>query len=405
MDTQTIGIKFQALLPVLNERAIRLWSATEAEALGRGGISLISKATGLSRNTIKAGIKEKEEMAKLGADASPRVGRIRVQGAGRKRLDEKNPGLLEALDKLVAPATRGDPESPLLWISKSTEHLAEELTKQGHKVSDTTVGRLLAARGFSLQANRKTKEGSIYEGRDAQFEHINHEVKAFQADDQPAISVDTKKKELVGEYKNGGREWHKKGESDHVLDHDFPDPSVNKAIPYGIFDIAANKGWVNVGNDHDTPAFAVQSIRTWWLKMGADMYPKATKLLVISDCGGSNGYRVRAWKTELQRLANETGLAISVCHFPPGTSKWNHIEHRMFCHISMNWRGRPLVSLEVVVKLIGSTKNKKGLEIKACLDPGKYEIGKKVSDEELAKVRILKNHFQGAWNYSILPQD
>ena len=319
-------------------------------------------------------------------------------------MGESDPSLARDLDSLVDPVTRGNPMSPLRWTSKSTGHLAEALRQRGHQVSWKTVGRMLKAQGYSLQANRKTKEREIHPDRDRRFAYINEQAKAFQKASQPVISVDTKKKELIGDYKNGGREWRPKGKPEHVSDHDFPDPDVPKAVPYGIYDIAANQGWVSVGNDHDTPEFAVHAIRTWWERMGHAIYPKATRLLVTADCGGSNGYRARAWKLNLQELADETGLTISVSHFPPGTSKWNKIEHRMFCHISQNWRGRPLVSLESVVSLIGAVTTRKGLKIQARLDLGKYDLGKKVSDEELAEVRIKKSDFQGAWNYSILPR-
>jgi hypothetical protein len=354
--------------------------------------------------TIHAGIEEVRGMALDGTSAPHKEGRIRAEGAGRKRLSSSDPTLVRDLDFLVDPATRGDPMNPLRWTSKSTAHLAEALQQRGHKVSWKTVARMLTAQGYSLQANRKTKESEIHPDRDQQFAHINERAKAFQGEGQPVISVDTKKKELIGDYKNGGQEWQPKGEPIHVSDHDFPDPEVPKAVPYGIYDVAANQGWVTVGTDHDTPEFAVNAIRTWWAQMGRPMYPAATRLLVTADCGGSNGYRARAWKLNLQNLADETGLTISVCHFPPGTSKWNKIEHRMFCHITQNWRGRPLVSLETVVNLIGAVTTRKGLKIRAALDQAKYDLGKKVTDEELAQIRLEKSDFQGAWNYSILPK-
>jgi len=404
MDKIAIQSKADVLFPIFDERARRLWAATEAEAAGWGGISLVAEATGLSPTTIRAGIAEIRAMTQGGPAKDMKPGRLRASGGGRKALAETDPTLAQDLESLVDPATRGNPMSPLRWTSKSTGHLAQALRQRGHRVSWKTVARMLAARGYSLQANRKTKEGEIHPDRDLQFAYINEQTKAFQKASQPVISVDTKKKELIGEYKNGGREWQPKGEPEHVSDHDFPDPDVPKAIPYGIYDVVANAGWVSVGNDHDTPEFAVQSIRNWWHQMGQPMYPRATRLLVTADCGGSNGYRARAWKAELQKLADETGLAISVCHFPPGTSKWNRIEHRMFCHISQNWRGRPLVSLETVVSLIGAVTTRQGLKIRAKLDPGKYDLGKKVTDEELAQLRIEKSDFQGAWNYSILPR-
>ena len=402
MDEKTIRTKFLKVLPALNEVGRRLWAAAEAEAMGWGGISLVARATGMSRPTILAGLRT--PMAQDdGVTRGTASGRLRAPGGGRKPLPEKDTTLLHDLEELVAPATRGDPMSPLRWTSKSTAKLAGELRRREHAVSASTVGRLLGQLGYSLQANRKTKEGSRHPDRDAQFAHINEQAKDFLEDRQPVISVDTKKKELIGEYRNGGQEWQPKGRPEHVSDHDFPDPAVPKAIPYGVFDVAANVGWVSVGTAHDTPEFAVHAIRTWWQQMGHPMYPKAERLLVTADCGGSNGYRVRAWKTELQRLANETGLAISVCHFPPGTSKWNHIEHRMFCHITQNWRGRPLVNLEAVISLIGSATTKKGLKVRAALDAREYETGRKVSEEELAQVNLVRSPFQGAWNYTIMP--
>ena len=404
MDKIAIQAKWDLISPLLDERARRLWAIAEAKALGWGGVTLISEVTGLSRQTIHSALKAAH--GKDGDEYSKpfKAGRVRSEGGGRKSLADGDPTLLRDLNFLVDPATRGDPMSPLLWTSKSTEHLAEALRGLGHKVAQKTVGRMLTMQGYSLQANRKSKEKEIHPDRDGQFAYINQQAIAFQNDGQPVISVDTKKKELIGDFKNGGQEWQPKGKPEHVLDHDFPEPDVAKAVPYGIYDIAANQGWVTVGNDHDTPEFAVNAIRTWWQQMGHPMYPEATRLLVTADCGGSNGYRARAWKLNLQTLANETGLAISVCHFPPGTSKWNKIEHRMFCHITQNWRGRPLVSLEAIVSLIGAVTTRKGLRIQASLDPGKYALGKKVTDQELAEVRIEKSEFQGAWNYSILPK-
>jgi transposase len=403
MDKTAIQTKWNVISPMLDERGRRLWAATEAKALGHGGITLVSDVTGLSRMTIHTGIEEVRAMKEDGA-TGPIDGRIRAEGAGRKRLADSDPTLLNDLNLLVDPATRGDPMNPLRWTSKSTVHLAEALQKRGHEVSPRTVSRMLTAQGFSLQANRKSKESEIHPDRDQQFAHINEQALEFQSDGQPVISVDTKKKELIGEYKNGGQEWQPKGKPEHVSDHDFPDPNVPKAVPYGIYDVAANQGWVTVGTDHDTPEFAVHAIRTWWDQMGHPMYPAATRLLVTADCGGSNGYRARAWKLNLQKLADETGLTISVCHFPPGTSKWNKIEHRMFCHITQNWRGRPLVSHEAVVSLIGAVTTSKGLKIRAKLDTAKYDLGKKVSDKELAQVRLTKSDFQGSWNYSIQPK-
>jgi len=404
MDKNVIQAKWEVLSRIFDERVRRLWAATEAEAIGRGGISMVAEATGLSRTTIHAGIKELHLGKQKGAPKSLDAGRLRAAGGGRKSLEANDSTLAQDLEFLVDPVTRGNPMSPLRWTSKSTGHLAEALRQRGHEVSWKTVARMLASRGYSLQANRKTKEDEIHQDRDRQFAHINEQAKFFQKDGQPVISVDTKKKELIGEYKNGGQEWQPKGKPEHVCDHDFPDPDVPKAVPYGIYDIAANQGWVTVGTDHDTPGFAVNAIRTWWQQMGRPMYPSATRLMVTADCGGSNSYRARAWKLHLQNLADETGLAISVCHFPPGTSKWNQIEHRMFCHITQNWRGRPLVSLEAVVNLIGAVSTRKGLKIRASLDPAKYDLGEKVTNKELARLRIEKSEFQGAWNYSILPR-
>jgi hypothetical protein len=403
MEKTAIQAKWDMLSPLLDERGRRLWAVAEAEALGWGGVTLVSEVTGLSRQTIHTALKAARSKAEDESAIPFKPGRVRSEGGGRKRLVEGDPTLVRDLEFLVDPATRGNPMSPLRWTSKSTEHLAEGLRGLGHQVSHKTVGRMLTAQGYSLQANRKSKESEIHPDRDGQFAHINKQAIAFQTDGQPVISVDTKKKELIGEYKNGGKEWQPKGKPEHVSDHDFPDPAVAKAVPYGIYDVAANQGWVTVGNDHDTPEFAVNAIRTWWHQMGHPMYPEATRLLVTADCGGSNGYRARAWKLHLQKLANETGLAISVCHFPPGTSKWNKIEHRMFCHITQNWRGRPLVSLEAIVCLIGAVTTRKGLKIQAGLDPGKYELGQKITDKDLAGIRIEKSEFQGAWNYSILP--
>jgi hypothetical protein len=403
MDKTALQTKWNVLSPMLDERARRLWAAAESESLGWGGVTLIAAVTGLSRQTIHSGLDELHAVAKGDSSKSATEGRMRTEGGGRKSLAESDPTLAHDLNLLVDPATRGDPMSPLRWTSKSTEHLAEALRQRGHKVSHKTVARMLTVQGYSLQANRKSKESEILPERDKQFAYISAEATAFQGDGQPVISVDTKKKELIGEYKNGGQEWELVGKPVHVLDHDFPKKGEGKAVPYGIYDIAANVGWVNVGNDHDTPEFAVHAIRTWWQQMGQPMYPEATRLLVTADCGGSNGYRARAWKMNLQKLADETNLTISVCHFPPGTSKWNKIEHRMFCHITQNWRGRPLVSLEAIVSLIGAVTTRKGLKIRAKLDPAKYELGIKVTDKELAKLRIVESHFQGAWNYSILP--
>jgi hypothetical protein len=357
----------------------------------------------MMRKRVAAGLRELEQMAldPLAADR-PRS-RIRRPGGGRKRLSESDPTLLGDLDALVAPVTRGDPQSPLRWTCKSTYQLAAELNRQGHQVSPRKVAYLLREQQYSLQGNRKTIEGASHPDRDDQFQNIDKCIQQFQERGQPVVSVDTKKKELVGCFKNGGREWQPAGCPEPVNMHDFPDKELGKAIPYGVYDVTANQGWVSVGTDHDTAQFAVQSLRNWWQQLGRAAYPDATALLVMADGGGSNGARVRLWKVALQALADETGLQITVCHFPPGTSKWNKIEHRMFCHISGNWRGRPLVSHEVIVNLIGSTRTATGLKIRAEVDRGSYPTGIKVTDEQLAAVRLHPADFHGDWNYTILP--
>jgi hypothetical protein len=403
--SQQLQEKYAALGPLLNERQARLWAATEARALGRGGVTLVARATGISRKRIQAGVQELEgSVARTPATAPPSAERVRRPGGGRRTLAASDPGLIAALEALVAPATRGDPMSPLRWTSKSTPQLAAELTAQGHPVSARTVARLLKELEYSLQGLRKTREGKDHPDRDAQFEHLNARITAFQARGQPVISVDAKKKELVGDFKNGGREWQPQGQPEPVRVHDFMDPELGKAIPYGIYDVTANRGWVSVGVDHDTAAFAVQAIRTWWEQMGREQYPRATELLITADGGGSNGRQCHLWKTELQGLAEETGMSIAVSHFPPGTSKWNKIEHRMFCHITQNWRGRPLVSHEVIVNLIGSTKTRTGLEVRAAMDRASYPTGVKVAPEELAAVRLVREAFHGEWNYTIEPR-
>jgi hypothetical protein len=392
---------FTSLRPVMDERMRRQWAAAEALAYGWGGIRAVSRSTGMSPNTIHKGLLE------LAArDSNPSLAitvRLRKEGGGRKCQMEVDAGLLAALAYLIDPATRGDPQSPLRWTCKSTTRLALELSAAGHPVSASTVGRLLKADGYSLQSNRKTKEGTDHPDRDAQFEHINRTVKAFQARAQPVISVDTKKKELIGEFRNPGCEWQRQGEPVEVLVHDFIDKVLGKAIPYGIYDVSANQGWVSVGIDHDTARFATQAIGRWWGKMGVTGYPQATELLITADGGGSNGSRNRLWKTTLQDLATQLGMPISVCHFPPGTSKWNKIEHRMFCHITQNWRGRPLVTHEVVINLIAATSTQHGLTIQAELDSGVYPTGTKVTDDELAAVNLAPDDFHGEWNYRILP--
>ena len=379
----------------------RQWAASEAAAYGWGGIQAVSQATGMSPTTIRRGLTELRARR-----ASPSVvvsGRIRQPGGGRKRQTDADPGLMNTLEALVDPATRGDPKSPLRWTCKSTRTLARELTAQGHPVSCTTVGRLLRQAGYSLQGNRKTKEGDSHPDRNAQFEHISAMVKRFQKRRQPVISVDTKKKELVGDFKNAGREWMPKGQPDEVRVHDFMDKTLGKAIPYGVYDITNNQGWVSVGIDHDTAQFAAQAVYRWWKKMGCKRYPDATDLLITADGGGSNGSRCRLWKVALQDLANRLKLPIQVCHFPPGTSKWNKIEHRMFCHITQNWRGRPLVSHEVIVQLIANTATTQGLMVRAELDTKSYPVGNKVTDQELARVKLRPHEFHGDWNYTITP--
>lgn len=400
---ERIQQKYAALDPIMDERLRRQWAATEAKALGWGGVSLVACATGLARNTIAHGVRELAERAKTPNAPMPTL--LRKSGAGRKRLTDTDPTLLAALDALVDPVTRGHPESPLRWTCKSTRTLAEELQRQKHAVSDRTVAALLQQEGYSLQANRKTQEGKQHPDRNAQFEYIHKQVLAFHKRRQPVISVDTKKKELVGEFKNAGQEWQPKGEPEKVKVHDFPDPELGKAIPYGVYDLASNEGWVNVGITHDTARFAVASIRRWWQEMGSRRFPRAQELMITADGGGSNSFRNRLWKVALQELADEIELTLRVRHFPPGTSKWNKIEHRMFCFITKNWRGRPLLSYETIVNLISSTTTRKGLIVKAALDENDYEVGIKVSDEELAKVRLAPETFHGEWNYIIHPSN
>lgn len=401
----TIRNKYQALSPVMDEHVRRRWAACEALAIGWGGITAVAEATGLARPTIRAGLAEVQGGApRAEEDEPPAAHRVRRSGGGRRRVTERDRTLLKDLQSLLEASTRGDPQSPLLWTSKSTRHLADALVHQGHHVSHDTVARLLDELHYSLQANRKTKEGSAHPDRDAQFEHINKQVRAFQKRGQPVVSVDTKKKELIGDFKNAGHEWHPQGQPIKVRSKDFVDKHLGKGIPYGVYDITANNGWVSVGIDHDTAQFAAESLHRWWQQMGSRVYPTAKALLVTADAGGSNGYRLRLWKVALQALADAIGIRISVCHFPPGTSKWNKIEHRMFCHITENWRGKPLVSRAVIVNLIGNTKTRTGLTIKAELDESRYPTGIKVSDEELAAVRIKREKFHGDWNYTILPR-
>ncbi len=392
-----LAAKFKAIFPHLDERQRRLLMGAEARALGHGGIRLVARAAGVREATVSLGVDELE------AGADP-LGRTRRPGGGRKRAAELDPGLVPALLALVEPDERGDPMSPLRWTAKSTRDLAAELTAQGHKAGADTVGDLLRGEGFSLQGNAKTIEGKQHPDRDAQFRYISEQAQAHQDARDPVISVDTKKKELVGAYKNGGREWRPKGEPARVATHDFPDEDLGKAIPYGVYDLAANAGWVNVGTDHDTAAFAVESIRRWWNAAGRAAYPHARRLLVTADAGGSNGYRTRAWKAELAAFALETGLAVTVCHFPPGTSKWNKIEHRLFSHITMNWRGRPLTSHEVIVNTIAATRTRTGLAVRAELDPGHYPDGVKVSDEQMDRLPLDKHDWHGDWNYTLRPE-
>lgn len=398
---QRMKTKFRTLGPLFDERLRRQWAAAEASGYGWGGIQAVSQATGLSPNTIRKG--QRELVARQKKPHAPLPTRLRRVGGGRKRKTISDPELLEALEAMVDPATRGDPESPLRWTCKSTYTLASELTKQGHPVSPRTVGRLLRAAGYSLQGNRKTKEGGAHPDRNAQFEHINAMVKQFQRRGQPAISVDTKKKELIGDFKNGGREWQPQGEPEEVRVHDFLDKKLGKAIPYGVYDLTNNQGWVSVGIDHDTAQFATAAIGRWWKKMGRSRHPQAAELLIMADGGGSNGSRCRLWKVALQDLADQLHMPIRVCHFPPGTSKWNKIEHRMFCHITQNWRGRPLISHEVIVNLIANTATQQGLKIRAELDQRRYPTGTKVSNAELQRVKLKPHKFHGDWNYTITP--
>ncbi len=395
--------KFEALGPVLDERSRRQWAAAEAMALGWGGVSAVAAATGLSRTTVNLGVRELR--ARAGSAAGPVGPRVRSAGGGRKPLAAADPAIVAALDELVGPSTRGDPTSPLRWTLKSTARLAAELTRRGHRVSARTVAALLKAQDYSLQGNRKTREGATHADRDAQFAHINARVAAAGARGQPAVSVDAKKKELVGDFRNGGREWQPKGRPEEVRVYDLIDqaPGKGRVTPYGVYDLAADEGWVSVGTDHDTARFAAQTILTWWERMGRTRCPDATELLVTADGGGSNSSRCRLWKVALQELADATGLTIHVSHFPPGTSKWNKIEHRMFCHVTQNWRGRHLVSHDVIVDLIGATTTKGGLKVNAALDTATYESGIKVTDAELEAVRIKREDFHGEWNYSIEP--
>jgi DNA-binding phage protein len=397
MDTNLIRERFEALAQFLDERLRRIVAAAEARVIGYGGISIVSRETGVSRRAIVMGLEE------LKHPEGATTKRIRREGGGRKRTIAKDITLKRDLENLIEPVSRGDPESPLRWTCKSTRRLADELRRQGHKISHNLVAVLLREMGYSLQANRKTLEGTSHPDRDAQFEYINNKAKEHQAIEQPVISVDTKKRELIGDFKNGGRELRPKGNPEKVRVHDFEIPELGKGSPYGVYDVTWNSGWVNVGIDHDTAAFAVESIRRWWQFMGEIRYPKAKQLLITADSGGSNGYRTRLWKLELQKLANETGLAISVCHLPPGTSKWNKIEHRLFSFISQNWRGKPLVSHEAIVNLIAATTTREGLRVDCQLDTNSYPTGIKVSDKQMASINIQRDSFHGDWNYTISP--
>jgi hypothetical protein len=398
---QWIREKYVSLSGLLNERSRRVWAATEARSLGRGGIAAVVAATGMSSATVHKGLRDLDAAEAEGAVLAAE--RIRHAGGGRKRAREKQPGLIDALTLLVEPTTRGDPESALRWTCKSTYNLADELKRQGFEVGPRTVARELKEQDFCLQANRKTLEGASHPDRDAQFHYINDQVLRFQHRGQPVVSVDTKKKELVGPYKNAGCEWLPQGQPVEVLVHDFPDPKMKKAIPYGVYDVTHNEGWVSVGIDHDTARFAAATIKRWWRKMGSRWHPKAKKLLITADCGGSNSSRTRLWKVALQELSDTLGLRLEVCHFPPGTSKWNKIEHRMFCHITQNWRGRPLVSYAAIVQLIGSTKTDRGLRIRAEVDGNEYPTKEVITDEQLARIRLRPAEFHGEWNYAVLP--
>ena len=398
MNVPLCRTKYKALAPALTERARRIWAATEARAAGRGGIAGVARATGIAYSTIRRGLQE----LTLPVPLAPQ--RIRRPGGGRKKTLAKDPTLLTDLEGLVEPTASGDPQSPLRWTSKSVRHLAAALQGMGHAVSRQLVAELLTAARYSLQANRKTREGANHPDRDAQFRYINQHVRRFQRATQPVISVDTKKKELVGDFKNAGRQWRPKGQPAPVRVHDFLIPERGKAIPYGVYDLTRNAGWVSVGIDHDTATFAVRTIGRWWHKMGRPRYRRARSLLITADAGGSNGARVRLWKWQLQRLANRTRLAITVCHLPPGTSKWNKIEHRLFSYITSNWRGQPLVSLAVIVSLISATRTATGLRVRCELDRGSYPKGQDVTDAQMATLNLVPHRFHGDWNYTIHPK-
>ena len=400
IDDAAIKLRYAALDPVLDERGRRRFAAAEALAAGRGGVTAVARITGIARSTIDRGLAELRGEAE--PDAAP--DRVRRKGGGRRPLVVTDPTLLTDLKDLVEPTTRGDPTAPLLWTAKSLRNLAAGLRELGHRIGHNVVADLLRDLGYSLQANRKAREGTNHPDRNAQFEYINRKMKQALAAREPAISVDTKKKELVGDFKNGGREYRPKGQPEPVRVHDFIIPELGRAAPYGVYDIADNAGWVSVGIDKDTASFAVNSIRRWWQTMGRARYPHATKLLITADCGGSNGVRVRLWKRELQNLANELGIAITVCHLPPGTSKWNKIEHRLFSFITQNWRGKPLVSHQTIVQLIAATTTDTGLKVRSEIDPNTYPAGVKVTDDEMDAINILRHKFHGDWNYTIRPQ-
>src|SRR6266702_1953882 len=397
-QARAVRKRYRKMTPVLNEQSRRRFVALEARALGRGGVSLMARISGLARSTIYHGLSDIRDQTSVPS------GRVRKPGGGRKKKSIQDPTLVVDLKRLVETVTRGDPMQPLLWMTRSLRNLANELANKGHQVCPTVVGDLLRGMGYSLQANSKTREGGQHIDRDAQFHYINTQAKAFLAANEPVISVDTKKKELVGNFKNNGREWHPKAAPEAVNVHDFIDPKLGRAIPYGIYDIADNKGWVSVGTDHDTASFAVHAIHRWWLAMGKKRYPKASRLMITADGGGSNGHRLRLWKIELQRLAKELRIPITVCHLPPGTSKWNKIEHRLFSFITLNWRGKPLRSFKTIVQLIAATTTSTGLTVRAELDENKYAKGVKISDAKLAAINLVRHAFHGDWNYTISPQ-
>jgi hypothetical protein len=400
IDESAITARFQAVSPLLDERARRLMAGSEALAIGRGGVAAVARATGLAVTTVSRGVAD--------VRAGERIdrGRVRRPGAGRPPIEQRDPTLRRDLEALIEPTTRGDPESPLRWTTRSVRNLADELRRQGHAVSHTVVAELLHDLGYSLQSNRKVLEGTSHPDRDAQFRHIHDAVQLQLSLGEPVISVDTKKKELVGPFRNGGRELRPKGDPERVLLHDFVirDAEHGRVSPYGVYDVGQNEAWVSVGTDHDTATFAVESIRRWWRSMGEPLYPDATRLFITADAGGSNGARLRLWKLELQRLADETGLEIAVCHFPPGTSKWNKVEHRLFSAITQNWRGKPLVSHEAIVNLIAATTTRTGLKVRSALDTGAYPAGVRVSDAEMATLHLRRDDFHGEWNYTLVPR-